>query len=180
MLDDKYTTLFLAVRVTAKLSGAAAQLKAGRENDGQPGPSPQDKSMPPALQRGQGRPDMAPLQGMQDMPPQGMPSQQGMPGARPPFASPLQQGVQRPPPSQQSQGRPGMAPQQGMQGRPGMAPQQGQGRPGMAPQQGMQGTRPAPLQGFVTPDQQGAQRPPGQQGSGGQQGRPRGRSGRYS
>mmetsp|Transcript_374 Transcript_374/g.672 ORF Transcript_374/g.672 Transcript_374/m.672 type:complete len:279 (+) Transcript_374:95-931(+) len=31
MLDDKYTTLFLAVRLTAKLSGAAAQMKADRE-----------------------------------------------------------------------------------------------------------------------------------------------------
>jgi len=153
-LDQKYTTLFLAVRTTAKLSAASAQMKAERESGRQPRSRPQDgptrsqqgarQAMPPTEQGMQQR--MSPSQ-------QGMaPSQQGMPPSqqgvrrdtRPGFVTPLQPGPQ------------GSRPQPGQVGQPTGNPT---GQPGVR-----RVTRPP----FNSPDQPG--------GAGGQPGR---RAGRY-
>jgi len=136
MLDDKYTALFLAVRTTAKLSGAAAQMKAERERGRPFGPPPQSKGaagMPPPPGQGragmppppgQGRSGMPPqrgmqgMQGMQGMPPPpsqgrpGMPVEQGMSGGRPPFETPLQQGLG-------GTGRQGLGGKAGLRGQEG-------------------------------------------------------------
>lgn len=132
-LDEKYTSLFLAVRLTAKLSGAAAQMKKGgvqarprQQGQGQADPFAGGMPSPQPMQ-GQGA-----YQGTG-----GSPYQQGgmdqrrnyaigeetpAPGREKDFQR-QQMPNQRPPPfsTPQVQGRPG----QGQQGRPG---QQGGGK----------------------------------------------------
>jgi hypothetical protein len=102
MLDEKYTQLVLAVRVTAKLSAAAAQMKSERGQGRQRAPSPQGDGMSP-FQQGQGRPGTRAEPGLgaagkvRPMSPQGG----GRPAQRatnaPPFTTPLQPGGRGPP-----------------------------------------------------------------------------------
>lgn len=113
MLDEKYTTLFLAVRLTAKLSGAAAQMKEGGASmqsprQGQGGGAP---GMPSQQQGGIGGsrpPFVTPLQpegqGSPEQQSPARPSQQGQQGTRPPFVTPLQPGGQSSPEQRQGLG----------------------------------------------------------------------------
>jgi len=101
-LNEKYTGLFLAVRVTDKLSSAAAQMKADRElgrpqgdrspSYRGPGRLPSDWGPPPARQDERVRPPQgqrmpASLQGPQS--PGALPSQ----NTRPPFTTPRPRGM---------------------------------------------------------------------------------------
>eukprot|EP00315_Gephyrocapsa_oceanica_P014594 CAMPEP_0185350224 /NCGR_PEP_ID=MMETSP1364-20130426/2728_1 /TAXON_ID=38817 /ORGANISM="Gephyrocapsa oceanica, Strain RCC1303" /LENGTH=312 /DNA_ID=CAMNT_0027949727 /DNA_START=24 /DNA_END=958 /DNA_ORIENTATION=- len=106
LLDEKYTALFLAVRVTDKLSGAAAQMKEGGRGMPQQ-PSQGQSGMGAAQPQGRGGVPSGPGGGRSDMPSQA--------GTRPGFSSPFG------------------APQQGYGGQQGLggtggAPPGGQGQ----------------------------------------------------
>jgi len=120
MLDEKYTTLFLAVRLTAKLSGAAAQMKAGRES-AQPRQGEVVPTSPQGVQGGGGMASQQRGQGSAGLPPQ----QQVMPGTRPPFVTPLQPAVQGSPEQQAQQG---LGAQEGLGGQ--QSGQRGRSRQG--------------------------------------------------